>query len=353
MMFVMQNKIPKIKRSGFSIIGLILVVILIAIITLVVTVVYRGVVKKVDVSDMQTDLASVSSIIMSNKTADGNFPLSLKIANNGKAIVSRIGTEYQYEVNNTTTPKTFCVTASKGTTNYKVINGSTPTLGTCPGFRALMYLDAGNVASYPGNGTTWFDLSNNKNDVTLNNGISYDNEKGGVFTFDGIDDYASKNTKGSLISDPTLNNYKLTYSFWAKVLSSNSYYIISSGAQTSSTGISFSYQAGGPFYSIRGTTKNISSSVSDFPLNIWINWTVTSDGQNSYLYKNGELQSSTAFTTGSSDAKYTDLTIGTPNNTKGKYMTNMKFASLLIYDRTLTPQEVQQNFDFSRSRYGL
>ena len=53
----------------------------------------------------------------------------------------------------------------------------------------LLYLDAGDVASYPGTGTTWFDLSGNNHDAVLENGADFDNLF--AINFDGIDDRVS------------------------------------------------------------------------------------------------------------------------------------------------------------------
>ena len=36
----------------------------------------------------------------------------------------------------------------------------------------VVHLDAGNSASYPGSGTTWYDLSGNGNDATLYNTLN-------------------------------------------------------------------------------------------------------------------------------------------------------------------------------------
>jgi hypothetical protein len=46
-----------------------------------------------------------------------------------------------------------------------------------------LYLDAGNVSSYPGSGTTWTDLINSK-EFTLYNGTSYSSNNGGYIEFD-------------------------------------------------------------------------------------------------------------------------------------------------------------------------
>ena len=50
-------------------------------------------------------------------------------------------------------------------------------------------LDASNASSYPGTGTTWFDLSGNSNDFTLYNGVSYSAAEGGQLVCDGVNDY--------------------------------------------------------------------------------------------------------------------------------------------------------------------
>ncbi len=349
----MNSKIKTTKGNGFSIIEILIILVIVGIVGVIGMVVYTGLTKKAIVTTIQSDLIRISSQLKAEQLANGKYPTSLEAVKNGSGVISNSNTEYQYEYNNSTTLQTFCVTAIKNSTKYKVTNSSSPSIGSCPGYLASAYLDAGNQLSYPNVGTTWSDLSTNKFDITLHNNVKYDTSDGGVLVFDGIDGYASKNVAGTFISDPALNSYKLSYSLWVNVLSSNSFYIISSGSQSASTGVTLSYQAGGPFYSITGSTKSASSTISGFELNKWINWTVTSDWNGINLYKNGELQSSKLYKPSENTDTYTDLTIGTPNNAIGNYMTKMKIGSLIIYDRTLTAQEVQQNFNANRSRYGI
>ena len=49
----------------------------------------------------------------------------------------------------------------------------------------VLYLDAGNLGSYPGSGDTWYDLSGNHYDATLINGVGYDGDNGGSLVFNG------------------------------------------------------------------------------------------------------------------------------------------------------------------------
>ena len=55
----------------------------------------------------------------------------------------------------------------------------------------VLCLDAANPKSYPGSGTTWYDLSGNGNHGTLINGPTYNSDNKGSIVFDGIDDYVS------------------------------------------------------------------------------------------------------------------------------------------------------------------
>ena len=53
----------------------------------------------------------------------------------------------------------------------------------------VLALDAGNLKSYPGSGTTWTDLSGRGNTGTLVNGVGYNGSNLGSLVFDGVDDY--------------------------------------------------------------------------------------------------------------------------------------------------------------------
>jgi hypothetical protein len=48
-----------------------------------------------------------------------------------------------------------------------------------------VYLDAANVKSYPGSGTSWLDLTGNGNNFTLVNSPTWSSANGGVFETNG------------------------------------------------------------------------------------------------------------------------------------------------------------------------
>ena len=88
----------------------------------------------------------------------------------------------------------------------------------------ILCLDAANPRSYPGAGTTWTDLTTDKANGTLVNMTPSNliEENGGVFTFDGIDDYinvpaATKtNLRGSLtVAMFAKSNYSSSDGFYS------------------------------------------------------------------------------------------------------------------------------------------
>ena len=67
---------------------------------------------------------------------------------------------------------------------------------------ALIYVDAGNTASYPGTGTTWTDLSGNNNNATLVGSPGYSSANSGYLTFNGT---------GSQYGSTTASKFNVTY----------------------------------------------------------------------------------------------------------------------------------------------
>ena len=77
----------------------------------------------------------------------------------------------------------------------------------------VLALDAADKRSYPGSGTTWFDLVNSYNG-TLTNGLTFDSGNGGSIEFDGTDDFvngpATNSVIGNNLSSITLSSRPVT-----------------------------------------------------------------------------------------------------------------------------------------------
>lgn len=211
----------------------------------------------------------------------------------------------------------------------------------------VLHLDAGNPASYPGTGTTWTDLSGNNNNGTLVNGVGYNSTNGGSLVFDGVNDNIT------FTSNPLLAN-QITAEVWVNLNSTTpngtawilgregSYRLIYSSGSLSwvcSTVNNGWYTTG----------TNISTSISSTSGIYHV--VGTYNGANIQIYVNGALRttgssiSGNILTNGSYNLFRSDA--GNVDYGKGNLYAHR------IYNRALTAQEIQQNFNALRGRFGL
>ena len=74
--------------------------------------------------------------------------------------------------------------------------------------RGLVFnLDAGTIESYPGSGTSWYDMSGNENHGTLTNGPTYNSANQGSVVFDGTNDYVTTTDVHHGTSEFTLESW--------------------------------------------------------------------------------------------------------------------------------------------------
>jgi len=222
----------------------------------------------------------------------------------------------------------------------------------------VLALDAADKNSYIGSGTTWRDLSGNGNTGTLTNGPTFNSTNGGSIVFDGIDDYSITTFSSTLnlINDPTTNGGIISFSVWVNVISNTTGgYIISSGGETSSTGFWMANQNGAPEVGVKTTSKVWYKPISsaDFPLNTWINWCVVVDNTNMSLYKNGVFYSITSSAGVSVSSQFSRFTLGTPTAILASYCGNNRIGNALIYNRVLSASEILQNYNVTKTRFGL
>lgn len=120
-------------RSAFTIVELIVVIGVIGVIATISFVTYAGVRQKAVDSALQSDLATASRILGADLGYNTVYPSSLLDAFDGKGLPASEGTTYQYTVNNSTSPPSYCLTATSHNTDYYISNGGKPTAGACTG----------------------------------------------------------------------------------------------------------------------------------------------------------------------------------------------------------------------------
>lgn len=204
----------------------------------------------------------------------------------------------------------------------------------------VLMLDAGNRKSYAGSGTTWNDLSGNGNNGTLTNGPTFDNGNGGSIVFDGVNDYVS-------LSSAVNTNASFTLGFWAIRTAGATPTLFSGTTATGYLQIRMGSASVSLVKSFIAELGNFGAS-SGVPLNTIAYIVVTRSNTTYTGYVNGEqrgtLTISQTYTT-------TNTTIGINSSNSEPF--SGKVYQFVYYNRTLSPQEILQNFNATRSRFGV
>ena len=217
----------------------------------------------------------------------------------------------------------------------------------------VLYLDAANYLSYTSGSTVWRDLSSSNNSGSLINGPTFSSGNAGSIVFDGVDDYVS--LPNGLLS----GTGSFTINQW---IQSNNPTI---------GGITFGNYPGSPYPPVNGNLQiffgtnfigmwldNTSTYLGTSPWNTTLPEFTTSpvmitaqrQGTTTYFYMNGQLKKtgSSSSTIGNSSQPFR-LGINTVNSEtyRGNIFTTQ------VYNRALSAQEVLQNYNATKGRFGL
>ena len=221
----------------------------------------------------------------------------------------------------------------------------------------VLNLDASNIASYPGSGTVWTDLSGSSNNMSLFNGASYDPINRKSILFDGVNDYA-----GKAAALNTGQNFTVSVWMYATLLGSTRTSLVANSYNYGAgNGWFFCTDAGGApnsfFLSIGQDNPVKVSSANILTLNTWncLTAVIRSGGRYIDLYKNGLLISGASTDLGVRTITYTypNFSIGyrdpgvTPDPFKGN------IGSTQIYNQALTAADILANYNATKGRYGL
>jgi hypothetical protein len=206
----------------------------------------------------------------------------------------------------------------------------------------VLWLDAGNPASYPGSGTTWFDLSGFGNNGTLFNGVGYNSDNGGSLVFDGVDNGI---TLGKIITTTAFT--VSTYINQQSDLDESNFLSQDIGGDPGRL-LLHRLDTGKLRFFIGGSGL-LSNSVLD--IGVWYNTTFSrsSDGTAKIFLNGNEDAAGTLFTNTITD---TSTFIGYFPRIPSRSFPG-KISQVSIYNRALTASEIQQNFIATRSRFGI
>lgn len=212
-----------------------------------------------------------------------------------------------------------------------------------------LWLDAGQIRSYSGSGSTWTDLTANGNNGTLN-GTTFDSVAGGSLIFNGSSDYVS------FTSLTNLNNSYATHEMWV--------YFSNPSAATNEQVFARTNTSTGTF-NIRkdSVTKAISGSLRDAAntgygignpseaTSVWVHAAITYDGTTWILYLNTSNVASTSISSSINTGGTLSINLG--RNTNGQAYFNGQLAIVRAYNRALSSTEISQNFYSENKRFGI
>ena len=227
----------------------------------------------------------------------------------------------------------------------------------------VFYQDPANPRSYPRSGTEVHNLGTTGSMATSSlegNGTTFVNENAGIFDLDGSDDY---------ITTPTYipSSKNATWGIWARTDISMVAFKWLWGTSTSSGGSEWSisaYDFGSTGQgTIRGRVRTLANSphytsvhtTSAPSIGEWFYITFTWDGSTMKIYYNGVEEDSESVSTYYDGGRLIQ-TIGTYIYNAGStktYEWNGQIGPHHIYDRSLSAQEVKQNYNALKSRFGL
>ena len=193
-----------------------------------------------------------------------------------------------------------------------------------------------------------YDLTANKYNGTLTNGVSYNSSNNGYFTFDGTDDYIDFG------SPAALDLYsQFTLSTWFKTSNASSYQTVFARGRGNSQWNG--YEIGINSGYARVTAENAAGTATTFDLqiglnvadNIWHNVVFTFNGTTGSIYIDGVVRNTN---TGSFTSSSLNNYIGRRN--LAAYF-NGSIGKVSAYNRSLAAAEVLQNFNAIRGRYGI
>jgi hypothetical protein len=224
----------------------------------------------------------------------------------------------------------------------------------------VLALDAGSKKSYPGSGTTWYDLSGNNNGI-LTNGPVFNTDDNGYFSFDYTNDCV-------LVSNMNSVSYSngITTDIWYYNGGGTGRYrgIVNNGDSDFRFG-GFDIRLGREDYyggSNNGTKLNtritcgVESLANSYSITTyaerfeWHNYVTTYDNTTIRLYKDGQLFDSATHSIGGSIVDTgNSTTIGLSPGTS-EYLDG-RLSSIKIHNKALTAQEVLQNYNATKSRF--
>jgi len=229
----------------------------------------------------------------------------------------------------------------------------------------LLYLDAANTKSYISGSTVWLNMVNNNVTGNLLNGPSYNSLNNGSIVFDGVDDYVFL---PQITNNQTIGNYSFSIwvSFTNTINSTNTsnfmlmeaqnyvfngvdtYLYLLSNSTIPGTNGRMGFQTFNPLSTVYTTTNNW---VGGRWYNIVGTYDISTSRQS--IYVNGVFEN---FVTIANCYFNTNTWFGLGAYTANPpriWFLNGRISNFMVHTKTLTPTEILNNYNTTKTRFGL
>lgn len=213
-------------------------------------------------------------------------------------------------------------------------------------------IDSATPRSYPGSGTSWFDISGNANHATLNNGPTFSSSLGGAITLDGSNDSVTVPDNSKLKFDTAYFTVEAVINI-SSIASKQR--IVSRGSSGWSQGW---HIAARPTQWEFECSDGVSSPGNSFLISTTttvgincVSWSITPTS--AILYVNGlQVGSTQTITEGVAFGNATTTMGIGAFESGGEYLTG-NIHAVRLYSRNLSASEILRNFNAMENRFGL
>ena len=219
---------------------------------------------------------------------------------------------------------------------------------------AMVWLDSSQSASFANVGSTWYDLTVNSKNYTLSNIPTYTyNNSGPVLTFAGASSQFTTSA-ATLFNSTTFNAY--TMNLWVYPTGAGQLVAVT-GQATINTGYHYSaieISAAGVIKFGQWTGGMTTIATSTQSLNAWYNLVITYNGSTATAYVNNTNVGSSAIAWSSPGASTFFPLMGIDSTNMGTTgYASGSVGAFMVYNRGLSADEVSNNFNALRRRYGI
>jgi hypothetical protein len=209
----------------------------------------------------------------------------------------------------------------------------------------VVCLDAANTNSYPGTGATWSDISGRGNNATLVNSPTFSSANSGSLVFNGTSQWAN-------LGNVSLSTTALTVMAWVFDTDTNNFgRDIVTKAGTFKLRVDVGAEGGNlsAFVYIGGAAEPRISAA--WTKNVWTNVAFTWNTSGAFrLYTNGVVRTATTSRIGTAGTTANNLSVASDS---GIEFWPGNISDVMIYNATLTDDQIAQNFQALRGRYGV